>query len=264
MAHNADFIEFDLPNPEALREDYNFTDRAGRQYQTGRRLLLRGYFEEAAACFTKAARSDPSHYKATVALTEALVLQGRMQEAAEAVDAALERYGRNPELGAARGHVFLHLDDTDHALECCDVAARLAPESAYAWLISGEVRLSVEGAEWAAEDSFARARSARDEWPQLDLRIALADFEWGHLKAAVNLLKHVVMREPKIPLAWIILGDACRAAGETAESQQAYRRAAALAPDLQSVRDALGFVPQLKDGFRRFTRSVSRFLEPAE
>lgn len=259
---NADFIEFDLPDPAALGEEYNFTDRAGRQYLTGHRLLVRGYFEEAADLFARAARSDPTLYKATVGRTEALILLGCVEEAAEVVDAGLNRYGRSAELGAARGHVFLHLDDVDRALECCDVAVRLAPQSAYAWTISGEVRLSVEGADWAAEASFGTASGARDPWPYLELRIALACLEWGHLNAAANRLNHTVQRDADLPLAWILLGDAHRAAGRGSESRQAYRRAAELVPDLDSVRNALKLSSRLKDQFRRFTGRLGRLLEP--
>ena len=264
MKNIADFIEFELSDPEALSEDYNFTDRAGRRCQTGQRLLMRGYFNEAAESFAQAARSDPSHYQATVALTETLITLGRTDEAAEIIDGRLNRYGRNAELGAARGHIFLHLDDIDNALECCDLAARIAPENAYAWLISGEVRLSVEGASWAAEDSFSQARSARDQWPHLDVRIALAYFEWGHFAAAINLLKHIAMRQPDLPLPWILLGDTHRALGQNADARQAYRRAAELVPELRSVQDALKLATRLKDHSRRFTQALSRFFQPAE
>jgi len=262
MVSNADFIEFDLHDPAALGEEYNFTDRAARHYLAGHRLLVRGHFEKAAELFARSGRSDPALYKATVARTETLILLGRVEEAAEVVDAGLNRYGRSAELGAARGHVFLHLDDVDRALECCDLATRLAPQSAYAWTISGEVRLSVEGADWAAEASFGTALSALDPWPYLELRIALACLEWGHLNAAANRLNHALQRDPDLPLGWILLGDVHRAAGRRSESRRAYRRAAELVPDLDSVRNALKLSSRLKDQFRRFTGRLGRLLGP--
>lgn len=154
-------IEFTLDDPAALDQEWNYTDRATRLHEAGHRLLLRGFFAEAADVFERATRYDRAHYDAYVGRTEALILSGEDEAAARVANDALERYGRNCRLGAARGHVFLHQQDLQNARTCTDIATRNAPESAYVWVIAGEVRVAQHDALKSAMDCFARARRAR-------------------------------------------------------------------------------------------------------
>lgn len=262
MSDQAKFIEFDLPEPEALEQDWNTTDRAGARYRAGHRWLARGHFATAAAHFEQAARYDRSFCAAAVSRTEALILLGRLDDAAAVIDEALERFGRNPDLGAARGHVFLHADEVDLALECCDTATRLAPESAYAWLVAGETRLRLKDALWSAEQSFETARRCRDRWPCLEVRIALAYLEWGHPGRTTAILRRVVESNERLPLAWILYGDACRTLKQWRHATTCYKRAAALEPDLESVREAVTLKARLAARVRSAAERVSRFLQP--
>ena len=258
MADNAEFIEFDLPDPHALKEDWNFTDRAGRFSQAGHRLLMRGFFEEAAEVFGKASRYDPTFCRAVVGRSEALVLLGRLEDAVELVNRALADFGANADLGAARGHLYLHMDDVDHALECCDTAVQLNQESGYVHLISGEVRCAIKGAQHAAKGCFSEALSSRDPWPYADLRVGLAYYEWVRLPDAINTLNDVVARDLDTPLAWILMGDAYLALDERERSRECYLQAAELAPALQSVKDALSLRSQLKNRFDDFRQRFRR------
>ena len=257
------FVEFDLADPSALDLEWNFTDRADRLYRTAHRLLSRGFFGEAAALFDRATRYDRAHYAAYVGLTEALIMQGKLDEAARVADQSLERYGRNCELGAARGHIFLHQDDFHHASECVDIAIQNAPETAYVWIVAGELRLTVHEALPYAMDCFAHARDAADGWPHLNLRIALAFLEWGHATHAARSLEAILKVEPDLPLAWILLGDAHRTLGEHAAARECYRRAADLVPDLESVHRALGWGGRLMNGWRKLRQGARDFLAPA-
>jgi tetratricopeptide (TPR) repeat protein len=108
------------------------TGRADRFYRTGHRLMTRGFYAESAQAFDHATRHDRSFYDAYVGLAEALVLAGRVQQAAEALERAMERFGLNCALGAARGHLYLHQQEADKALECASIANQRDPEYAYA------------------------------------------------------------------------------------------------------------------------------------
>lgn len=258
----ASFVEFSVDDPAALDQEWNYTDRADRLYQAGHRLFLRGFFAEAAEVFERATRYDRSHYPAYVGWAEALIVLGRNDEAAAVTQDALERYARNCEIGAARGHVFLHQQDLERAVEFLDIATENAPNNAYVWLVAGEVRLAMRGALTGAMDCFARAREAPDRWHRLDVRIALAFLEWGETEHAARALTAILKAHPNVPLAWLLLGDAHRILGRTRESRDCYRRVAELVPDLPSVRRALSWKARAAETWRGLRKSLGRVLGP--
>ena len=57
----AEFMEFTLDDPAALKREWNFTDRAERLNRAGHRLVMRGFFDEAADVFQHAMRYDRAH-----------------------------------------------------------------------------------------------------------------------------------------------------------------------------------------------------------
>ena len=152
MPESGRFIEFDLPEPEALRDKWNVPDQADVSYRAGWKLLMRGRFPEATEAFGRAVRYNAAHSRARVARSEVQVMLGHAKDAIIEINAALEQYGGDPLLGAARGHLYLHEDDLDHALECCDIAVRLAPDHAYPRLIAGEARLALRHGFDSAEE----------------------------------------------------------------------------------------------------------------
>ena len=252
------FVEFTLADPSALELDWNFNDRADRLFRTGHRLLRRGFFEEAERAFERAIRYDPSHYRAQVSRSETLILLGKVTEAAAVADAALGRYGRNCEIGAARGHVFLHQGHIDTALECANIAVQNASDNAYICLIAGETRLALREGLEAAMDCFGKARIALEPWPDLELRIALAMLECGHLDHAIRALVDVVKSRPKLPLGWILLGDAHKLKGSRRDSRVCYERAAALVPQLKSLKLALSWKARMAERWRGLRRTILR------
>ena len=254
-------IELGLSDPAALDLDWCYTDRAERLYQTGQRLLSRGYFAEAAGVFERATRYDRAHYEAYVGLSEALVLLGETGRAAGVLDDALERYGRNSLLGAARGHVYLHEEDFPAALQCVDTARELDPAQAYPWIIAGEAIVTAANGVEHAIKRFESARACGVLWPHAELRMALAFLEWGQAAHARYLLEAQTLHHPDVPLAWILLGDACTALGKPRSARVAYRAAAKLVPELESLRRTLGLGNRLGERWRRFragTRRITR------
>ena len=255
-------LEFDVPNPSALKRNWNYTDRADRLYRTGHRLLSRGFFETANRIFEKATRYDRAHYMAYVGRAEALVMLGENELAVDVVQEAAQRYGRNCALGAALGHLYLHLGHTAEAFDCADIAVRHDPRSAYVWLIAGETRLSIKHGLKYAEECFDEARRAESRWPRLDLRIALALLEWGQHDRARQQLVRITDSNPKLPLAWVLLGDANRVIGLPREARACYKRALDLAPDLESVRRALGATSGIRNLWHGMGRTIKRAFSP--
>ena len=254
-ARNRFFIEFALDDPAALEAEWNYTDRAQQLYRTGHRLIARGFSEEAAGIFERATRYDRAHYFAYVGQTEALILLGKTEEAANVANAALERYGRNCLVGAARGHIFLHQQEIETANQCAEIAVAGAPESGYVWLVAGEVRLAMSGALHGAMSCFDRARYRPEGWPNMDVRIGLALLEWGHTREAVRALTQVLKNSPSHPLAWILLGDAHRILGNKRESRECCRRAVEIVPELESLRQAPGWKQRLAATWRKLRGS---------
>ncbi len=235
------FVEFECPDAAALDLEWNYTDRAERMYRAGHRCLARGLFAEALALFQRATQYDCTHYAAYVAQAEALILLGRTSEAAGVADEAMSRYGRNCALGAARGHVLLHQNDSEQALQFTEIATENDPGSAYAWIIAGEAQIAARAALPHVMHCFARSRACGDLWPHQEVRIALAYLEWGDAAYAVGSLEAAVGAEPDFPLAWKLLGDCYRREGRILQARASYRRAAELAPQFESARRALSW-----------------------
>jgi tetratricopeptide (TPR) repeat protein len=251
-------LEFDLPDPKALKRSWNYTDRADRLYQAGHGALSRGFFAEADSRFERAARYDRSHYMAYVGRSEALVLLGENETAVEILRVAADRYGRNCAIGAALGHVYLHLGHGEEAFQCTDIATVNDADNAYAWLIAGEARLTAKGGHRFAERSFDRAREAQEKWPYLELRIALAYLEWGPRDKAKANLKAFTTEHPEVPLGWILLGDTYRVMGRARAARMCYKRALDLAPELESVRRALSWTSGIQNVWRGLRQTVRR------
>jgi len=256
---NPFFIEFDHPDPAALQLEWNLPDPADCAYRTGHRLLARGFYPEALELFERATRYDRAHYDAYVAQSETLILLGRAADAARVSEDAMNRYGRNCALGAARGHVFLHEKDFNRALQCADIATQNAPGNAYGWLVAGEARLAIGVAPDPAMILFDRSRAADERWPHLNVRIAIAFLEWGHARCAARFLEAIVRAEPDLPIACMLLGDAYRAQGRETQARACYRRAADLAPQLESARRALSLRARVAAAWSRALRRIRSY-----
>lgn len=237
----AAFIEFDLDDPAALDQEWNYTDRAERLNRAGHRLLSRGFFPEAASVFERATRHDRSHSAAAVGSIETLIILGRIAQAAEVAHDTIDRYGRNCDIGAARAHLFLHEDRIEEAIEYMDIAAEHAPESAYVWLIAGELRVALGRGLEGSEECFTKARRAPIPWPNLDVRVALAFMEWNEFEQAEHILKGIVCRKPRLPLAWLLLGDLHRVRNEPRRAKKCYSHLLELVPELDAAKKALSF-----------------------
>ena len=231
-----------------------------RLYRAGHRLFTRGFFAEADEVFERATRYDRAHYAAYVGRTEALVVLGEYETAARIVNEALGRYGRSSQLGAARGHVFLHQQDLESARQCMGTATHGAPQSAYVWLIAGESRLVMGDGLNAATTCFNRALSAPGRWAFDELRIALALLEWGYTEASRERLLEVVEDSPELPLAWILMGDAEKLLGNARAWRKCYERASRLVPNLEPLRQALSLKSRAGKAWRKAVRTATRVL----
>ncbi len=167
----------------------------------------------------------------------------------------MDRYGRNCAIGAARGHVLLHQDDAEQALQFAGIATENDPTSAYAWIIAGEAHVAARSPLPVIMHCFARSRACGDLWPNHDIRIALAYLEWGDAEYAVGSLEAVVAAEPDLPFAWKLLGDSYRQEGRSRQALASYRRAVELAPQYEAAIHALTWRARVED-FRRRVRRV--------
>jgi tetratricopeptide (TPR) repeat protein len=254
------FVEFECPDAAALNLEWNYTDRAERIYRAGHRRLAQGFFAEALALFQRATHYDSTHYAAYVAQAETLILLNRTEDAARVSDEAMSRYGRNCFLGAARGHVFLHQDDAEQALEYAEIATQNDPGSAYAWIIFGEAHIALGTALPLTMHYFTRSCECRDLWPHQDVRIALAYLEWGDAGYAVGSLEAAVAAEPDLAFAWKLLGDAYRREGRSSHARASYRRAVELAPQFESALQALTWRARVEDLWRRLRAAFAAQL----
>jgi len=231
-----------------------------RLYRAGHRLFARGFFAEAENVFERATRYDRTHYAAYVGRAETLVVLGEYDSAAQIVNEALGRYGRNSELGAARGHVFLHQQDLESAHQCMGIATQDAPQSAYVWLIAGESRLVMGDGADAAMTCFNRARNASGRWAFEELRIALALLEWGYTAESRERLMKIIDDDPRLPLAWILMGDAEQLLGNARAWRKCYEHASQLVPNLEPLRKALSLKTRAGKTWRKALDVATRCL----
>lgn len=161
-------LEIDGPEPDgddgdgfAPRPDADVRDEK-HWLRTADAERRQGNHETALRMYSRALEDNKAIIAAWVGQVQMLILLGEYPEAELWARKALEIFKNHPDLLAGRAQAFSRLGDKRQAMGCCDQALTQPGESAYRWMVRGE--LMVAAKEAMDRHCFDKATSADPDW----------------------------------------------------------------------------------------------------
>jgi tetratricopeptide (TPR) repeat protein len=224
-----DRLEFD-PEPEDLPENPPPMAEEGEQ---GAWMIKaddqrrRGLHENALRFYSRALELDRSLLAGWVGQVRMLILLGENPEAELWARKALELFRNQGDLMAGRAQALARIGDRTQALELADAALRQEGESAYRWMVRGE--LLVTSRDEVDRHCFDKAVLADRDW-LVPLEIALIYLHHRQPSKALLRARQAVEASPGSFYPWLIQGDCERAMGLDRQARTSYERCLELSP----------------------------------
>lgn len=231
-------------NPAVAEQIYrrivaNQPDHAPALYQLSLLALGRGDRTSAEQLARAAATVDPHSAEYLAAVADALHLQGRWQEAADAYRQALELDNSSAHCHNHLGIVLQSLGDSEGALASLHEAVRLAPGDSAARHNLGVV-LQERGQWPEAIEQFSAALAIKPDYHDARLKLGHALYRLGQVDQAIALFDRTTRAQPNNALAHCSLGIAYQTQRKLDAAVACFRRAIAVQPDFAEAHYNLG------------------------
>ncbi len=223
-------------------------------------------FDEALACYRRAAEGDPknAHYVATIA--ETLVALDRATEALALIRERSTDFEQNATIRSLAGGIYMMLGRYEEAADAYREAVQIAPED--------RVLQSQLGLALALSDQYQEARRVLaplvDDEPDAAGSILLAlgrcELQLGEPERAKQVLQRAVNAEPINPRYWTWLARAALASNDFMTARRAAGQAKRLAPESAEHAMLLGFVCWRQEDYPAAAEALEQGnrLEPGE
>jgi tetratricopeptide (TPR) repeat protein len=188
--------------PEPADADYwlNQADQARR----------RGRFEQALRDYSRAVEANRANRAGWLGQARMLIALEEYPEAELWASKAAELFRADADLTAAQAQAIARLGETKKAQAAADTAIRQPGQSAYRWLVRGELllisRLPLAGR------CFHKMIELHDDWLT---RIEIAEVCLHHRRPATALdhAQRAVQSDPTEPHGWLLMADCQRGLG---------------------------------------------------
>ena len=250
-----DRLELHDPTPEdddrGLRKD----DERDEQHwlALADRERRQGHFENALRMYSRALEENKAVIAAWVGQVRMLVQLGEFPEAELWSRKALEVFKNHPDLLAGRAQAFCRLGNKQMAMGACDLALHQPGESAFRWMVRGE--LMVANKESLDRHCFDKAVAADPDW-LVPAEIGLILLYYKQPAKALPRFRGAIAAEPESAFLWRQRGDCEAALGLTDEAIQSLKRCLEIAPHqpdvggkLRSLAEGRGLFGKLKRFF---------------
>jgi tetratricopeptide (TPR) repeat protein len=193
-------------------------------------------YPEAEVALRQATTTNPDYVRAWENLASAFGAQGKLEDAAEACQRALELRPDSTEAHFKIGIIYFTQNDFDRAANHFAIASRQPALAAYCYSFQAIIHSKLEQAE-AAEAALLRAMELD---PKCDLlwvawnELGRVWFVAGDHSRAASAYGEATIIKPDEPEAWFNLGAVFYHLGDLEASRGAYQQAA----DLEIVRRA--------------------------
>jgi tetratricopeptide (TPR) repeat protein len=212
-------------------------------------------FEQALRLYGKLLEFNPNNAAAWAGQVRMLIELGQYREAGVWADKALERFGRDAELLAAKGVALGRSGDLQGALAFSDSAMEERGDAPYVWLARGDVLLARK--ESRADYCFEKAlQVAPQDWFVAWLGARVRYF-YNQFALALKLLQQAVELNATHFLVWLELGRCQQALGLAGPARHSFAQARQLNPKCNEAMLALtrlsgmGVGPRVRGWWRR-------------
>ncbi|MGP0067802.1 MAG: tetratricopeptide repeat protein [Isosphaeraceae bacterium] len=187
----------------------------------------RGLYENALRYYSRALELDRTLLPGWVGQVRMLVLLGEFPEAELWARKALELFKGQGDLMAARAQALARIGDRTVAQELADAAIRQEGNSAYRWMVRGELLISTR--DEVDRHCFDKAIEADRDW-LVPLEIALIYLHYDQPSKGLLRAIQAVEKAPEGFYAWFVRGRCEQAVGFDRAAKASYERCLELSP----------------------------------
>jgi tetratricopeptide (TPR) repeat protein len=200
-----------------------------------------GLYENALKFYSRGLELDHSLVTGWVGQVQMLVQLDEFPEAELWSRKGLELFPTNGELMAGRAQAFCRMSDLKQAHALCDGSLQQTGQSAYRWLVRGEIMIAAHAD--LDRYCFDKAQEVDPDW-LVPLEAARVELYYGKPGKALARARRAVEAAPDAPFAWYVQGLCQSALGLTAGAHDSFRHCLELSPghadaqaQLQRLRD---------------------------
>ncbi len=195
-----------------------------------------GHYETALRYYSRALQEDRSLVEGWVGQAQMLILLDECPEAELWARKALELFPAQGNLYAARAQALMRMGDTKRALEASDGAMKQKGQSAYTWMVRGELMAATK--QNTDTSCFDKALQSDGDW-LVHLEIALIYFYYGsYIKALAKARRAVELASGEY-YPWFIQGCCEKMMGMTTQARRSFRNCLDICPNNSEAEDML-------------------------
>jgi tetratricopeptide (TPR) repeat protein len=233
--------------PRSERDEAYWIQRAGEARRAG-------LYENALKYYSRALEHDKSLVDGWVGQVQMLVLLEEFPEAELWSRKAMELFPSNGELLAGRAQAFCRMADLKQAHALSDGAMQQGGQSAYRWLVRGEIM--VAGRQNTDVHCFDKAQQLDADW-LVPLEIALVYCYYRCPSKALGRARRAVETAPDVAYAWYVQGLCQFELGLDLHARKSFRQCLDLCP---RHADALARLSEMQRRGWSLTRLLRRLL----
>jgi tetratricopeptide (TPR) repeat protein len=224
-----DKLEFNaesLPSPEPNERDPLARD-AGYWMNKADESRRIGLYENALKFYSRGLEVDRSLVAGWVGQVQMLVQLEEYPEAELWSRKGLELFPTNGELMAGRAQAFCRMENMRQAHALCDGSLRQAGQSAYRWLVRGEIMIA------ARQDTdrhcFDKAQELDADW-LVPLEAARIELYYRRPSRALGRIRRALDINPEAPYVWYVQGICQSELGLTLAARASFQHCLDLSP----------------------------------
>ena len=201
-----DRLEFDQPGepyPEGIDRPVDFERDEQKWLVMADDHRRRGLYENALRYYSRALELDRSIIGGWLGQVQMLVFLGEYPEAELWARKAMEIFRNHGDLMAGRAQALCRQGDVKQAQELCDAALRQEGQSAYRWIVRGEILICMR--EQMDRHCFDKAVQADPDW-LVPLEISLLYLEHKIPSQALLRARQAVDKSPGSFYCWYVQG----------------------------------------------------------
>jgi len=212
-----------------------------------------GNYEQSLRMYSRALEDDKSLVDCWLGQVQMLVLLDECVEAELWSRKALELFPGNGDLMSGRAQAMRRMGDTGQALVLSDGSLKAAGQSAYRWMVRGELMAATK--QDTDRHCFDKAVLADKDWLVL-LEIACIYLELGLPSRALDRIRSAVQLAPDRYHAWYIQGRTEHQLGLREAAKASWEHCVGICPGHDNANGALQKFEQGQSAVQRWWRHI--------